>query len=327
MDWYQLAIRAYLSGAPDLRKPEYSDHPHPLGGHCYVASEAYFHAHGGYDSELTVWTLTHEEAVHWFLRDGTDSVIDLTADQFETPPPYAEATRRGFLTRHPSKRAQRVLDALGTPQPLPTVEPRPLRLGIDIDGVVAEQNKPVIEYINATYGLSLTAADVRERNPLFDGLDRTYVEYMREAEAAAPDPETYYTQMELIPGAKHALERLATQYELVVITHRPEHALEPTKQWLDSHEVPYDEFVFDVPSNKAEVNVDLLIDDYSKNVADFCAADKYGVQFIRPSILDDERMVHEDALTVEAIASAEELAVNPAQQWAALADLLTSTPT
>jgi uncharacterized HAD superfamily protein len=321
MTWYEVAIRSYLSGATDLRKPEYHSHPHPLGGHCYVASEAYFHAHGGYDSDLTIWTISHEDVTHWFLCDGNDTVIDLTADQFQTPPAYAEATRRGFLTRKPSKRAQTVLDSLGTPQELPVLDPTPTRLGIDIDGVVAEQNVPVIEYINETYGTTLTGGDVRERNPTFDGLDEPYVHYMREAEAAA-GVDDYYTGMELIPGVRHALTRLATRYKLVIVTHRPEHALSPTQAWLDEHDVPYDHFVTDVPANKAEVTVDLLIDDYSGNVADFVEAGKHGVQFIRPSVLDDERSIPEDAVTVEAIATQEKLAYAPARQWAALTDVL-----
>lgn len=108
------AIQTELRESPDLLKPEYREREdrHPLEGHCYVAAEAYFHAVGGYDSEYTVHRISHEGETHWFLRDGEGTVVDPTATQFETPVPYDESTKTGFLTRTPSKRAQQVLDAL-----------------------------------------------------------------------------------------------------------------------------------------------------------------------------------------------------------------------
>jgi len=74
-------IRAFLP--PDLLKPEYRDSPHPMAGHCYVASEALYHMTG---RRMKPCVIRHEGSTHWFLRDG-DRVVDLTADQFETAVP------------------------------------------------------------------------------------------------------------------------------------------------------------------------------------------------------------------------------------------------
>lgn len=72
-------------------------------GHCYVASETLWHLSG---CTLSVCQVEHENNSHWFLRDEqTGAIYDPTADQFATPPPYASARRRAFLTRQPSKRA------------------------------------------------------------------------------------------------------------------------------------------------------------------------------------------------------------------------------
>jgi hypothetical protein len=106
-------IQCILRASPELVKPAYRDPDgHPLTGHCYVGSEAYYHAAGGKPAGLTPYTVRHEGTVHWFLRDSTGCVIDVTAAQFETPVPYDAATARGFLTASPSKRAQHVLDQL-----------------------------------------------------------------------------------------------------------------------------------------------------------------------------------------------------------------------
>lgn len=99
---------------PDLLKPEYRnrENKHALEGFCYIASEAYFHAKGGYDAGYTVWRISHEGDTHWFLKDPDGQVVDLTAEQFESPVPHGEATKTGFLTREPSQRAQKILSEM-----------------------------------------------------------------------------------------------------------------------------------------------------------------------------------------------------------------------
>ncbi len=81
-------------------------------GLCYVASEAIYHALGGKSAGITPQVVHHEGGTHWYLlcRDG--SIIDATADQFQTPVPYGRGRGCGFLTREPSARAQAILDAL-----------------------------------------------------------------------------------------------------------------------------------------------------------------------------------------------------------------------
>jgi hypothetical protein len=77
-------------------------------GHCYVASEAYYHATGRADGFIPRH-IAHEGSMHWFLGHPDGRLVDLTADQFLTAVPYAAGVGGGFLTRDPSKRAQIVL--------------------------------------------------------------------------------------------------------------------------------------------------------------------------------------------------------------------------
>lgn len=94
----------------DLRKPAYQGNCNPLTGHCYVASEAYYHMAGGRDAGLKPMFIRHEGEPHWFIRDGEGQNIDLTAGQFKTPVPYDQATGKGFLTAGPSARAKTLMD-------------------------------------------------------------------------------------------------------------------------------------------------------------------------------------------------------------------------
>ena len=81
---------------------------HPLSGHCYVASEAYYHLIGkelGYKP----YFIRHEEKPHWFLKNSNGKILDLTSDQFKTPVCYNRGIGKGFLTKNPSKRAQAII--------------------------------------------------------------------------------------------------------------------------------------------------------------------------------------------------------------------------
>lgn len=111
-------IRAYLWDNDKLLKQKPGNHG--LSGHCYVASEVYYHLSGGKNSNLKPATVNHEGVVHWFLRDPAGNVIDLTGEQFKTRPAYKLGRGRGFLTSKPSKRAKKVIFAISNRRfPLP----------------------------------------------------------------------------------------------------------------------------------------------------------------------------------------------------------------
>lgn len=81
-------------------------------GNCYVTCEALYHLLGGKIAGYTPHTVRHEGDVHWFLVLGESTIIDPTASQFKTPPPYHLARGRGFLTKTPSKRARELMRCL-----------------------------------------------------------------------------------------------------------------------------------------------------------------------------------------------------------------------
>lgn len=102
-----------VSGNDELLKnpEEYADNDHPLAGHCYVATEAFFHLTGGYGSWF-VERLSVGDVTHWYLRDRDDPsvVVDLTESQFDVDVDHSSGVKTGFLTSDPSKRTQKVLE-------------------------------------------------------------------------------------------------------------------------------------------------------------------------------------------------------------------------
>lgn len=103
---------------PDLLTPEWRARNavpgvSPLTGHCYVATEAYWHA-AGRAAGFQPHVVSGPGYTHWWLQDPAGRIIDLTAVQF-TPGAldYAAGRGCGFLTRAPSRRAQIVLQRTG----------------------------------------------------------------------------------------------------------------------------------------------------------------------------------------------------------------------
>lgn len=98
----------------DLRKPEYRGNPNSLAGHCYVACEVLFHLYKNSQTPLFPHFIRHEGLPHWFLKTKSGSIVDPTVSQFKKRPMHSNGVRKGFLTKKPSKRAQKVLDKIKT---------------------------------------------------------------------------------------------------------------------------------------------------------------------------------------------------------------------
>ena len=98
--------------SPDLLHPKYQHlkDVHPTAGHCYVASEAYYHLAGGKDVGLTPKSIKHEGATHWYIESCKGLIVDITSEQFKTPVPYHLGRGRGFCTKEPSKRALKLIE-------------------------------------------------------------------------------------------------------------------------------------------------------------------------------------------------------------------------
>jgi hypothetical protein len=104
-------IQAVLT--PDLLSKKYKGESHPLGGHCYVATEALYHALGGKASGFKAFVARDGDRTHWWLQRSAEERLDVTAPQYTDlglTPPYEFGRGCGFLTKTPSHRARTVLE-------------------------------------------------------------------------------------------------------------------------------------------------------------------------------------------------------------------------
>ena len=91
-----------------LRKIFLENKKNDLAGHCYVASECFYHLLD--DNEKQFWTpqiLKVNGITHWFLKHNKNNkIIDVTSKQFDFDLNYNESKGCGFLTKNPSKRTK-----------------------------------------------------------------------------------------------------------------------------------------------------------------------------------------------------------------------------
>jgi 5'(3')-deoxyribonucleotidase len=133
-----------------------------------------------------------------------------------------------------------------------------MRLGIDLDGVVADFNSGWISRYNQEF-----AADVAfDAVVAWDAIPSlTHFRHMGEFWAWARDHDGHslFRHLETYPGALETLRRLSRRNDIVVVTTKPGWAIHDTFAWLAEHRVPTREV--HITGTKSQVACDVYLDD------------------------------------------------------------------
>lgn len=152
-----------------------------------------------------------------------------------------------------------------------------MNIGVDIDGVLADQTREILQRINRRTGSHFRKRDVTSWNANLAGID---IEV--EIEQSLQKDPGYVRRMQLIQGARVALDQLAKEHELVAITNRAGEMLEVTEDWLKSKMLAVQHVKSTRGSSKSQVNVDVLIDDNPNNIEEFTSNSGAGILFSQP---------------------------------------------
>jgi 5'(3')-deoxyribonucleotidase len=159
-----------------------------------------------------------------------------------------------------------------------------MRLGIDLDGVVADFNKGWIDRYNAEFGSELKPESVT----MWDGMEQ--LTHFPDIPAFWKWAEDFgngslFRHLETYPAAVPALERLAAQHEIVIITTKPDWGVSDTLAWIADHELPTREVhVVEWSTPKWSVLCDVYLDDAPRNIEGITLnrPDKVMCRFVRP---------------------------------------------
>jgi len=156
------------------------------------------------------------------------------------------------------------------------------RIGVDVDGVLADHVTALIPRVLDKYGVELRWEEANQwRLPLGDSdIGVEFVEAMVDLEWVAGIP--------VYQDAAEAVGELASVAEVVIITARPPVAAEATQAWLHRHQVPYDQFMCGPELDRNRQDLAMLVDDYVGNIYEFVAHTAgIGVLLDRPWNRDD----------------------------------------
>lgn len=157
-----------------------------------------------------------------------------------------------------------------------------MRLGIDLDGVVADFNTGWIRRYNAEFGADL-AFDAVEAWDAIPSL--THFRHMGHFWRWAKDHDGHslFRHLETYPAAVETLWHLTKQrHEVVILTTKPWWAIHDTFAWLSDQRIPTREV--HILGDKWAVDCDVYLDDAPHNLADLIEhrPDRLVCRFVRP---------------------------------------------
>lgn len=140
-----------------------------------------------------------------------------------------------------------------------------LRVGIDLDGVVADFNSGWVRRYNEDFGAELSHDAVG----VWDGLhELTHFRHMEEFWDWARRQEggSIFRHLEPYEGALEALQRLSRAgHSVVVLTSKPDWAVHDTFAWIAEHRLPTREV--HMTEEKWRVPCDVYLDDAPHQLA------------------------------------------------------------
>ncbi len=142
---------------------------------------------------------------------------------------------------------------------------RRLRLGIDLDGVVANFNEGWINRYNRDFGADLNVDQVVEWDAPtqlthFAGM-REFWDWAR----TCGEGKSLFRPLGTYPDALDSLEELhRSGHRIVILTTKPNFAIHDTYEWLAQNEIPTTEV--HIVEDKTAVDCDIYLDDADHNL-------------------------------------------------------------
>jgi 5'(3')-deoxyribonucleotidase len=133
-----------------------------------------------------------------------------------------------------------------------------MRLGIDLDGVVADFTSGWMRLYNEEFGTGLRSDQVVRWGGM---LDLTHFETTSEfwRWARRGDGPSIFRYFDTYDGAKPWLTELAREHRIVILTAKPWWAVHDTLAWIAEHRIPTREV--HVRSHKWHVECDVYLED------------------------------------------------------------------
>ena len=138
-----------------------------------------------------------------------------------------------------------------------------MRVGVDIDGVLADIEAPVLVMLRERYGIELIREDIDRWNYVVEEFDIPAPEYLSMMDEAWAQGDVPLEE----PDLSESLRRIKDASNTVTIISKRTRPSHPSVvQWLHDHDLWYDSLVFAWGESKLNYPIDILVDDHTRIV-------------------------------------------------------------
>jgi uncharacterized HAD superfamily protein len=145
-----------------------------------------------------------------------------------------------------------------------------LKIGIDVDSVLADFKNTLINFLENKYYVDLTLNHFNNFKPIIrlKNKKNEYVEINVENEVTCeilPNTELLENMDIIDNNIPNYVNQLYQNNIIYIITSRPSYTMQPTIKWLNKHKIPFHAFIIG-GFRKANFSIDILVDDKTKNI-------------------------------------------------------------
>lgn len=152
-----------------------------------------------------------------------------------------------------------------------------MRVGVDIDGVVANFVAAFLPLVPERYGITIRERDIYVH-------DLYLVLGVRPHEALDLIRDTIRQDLQPYPGAVRGLKRLRKSHEVTLVTARPTDMMDVTRDWLENRGIAYDGLLHFEEGLKHTNNYsfDAFVDDHLREALGFVERVPHIIVFDHP---------------------------------------------
>ena len=157
-----------------------------------------------------------------------------------------------------------------------------LRLGIDLDGVVADFNEGWTRMYNRDFGTNIEPDDVQQWNAPVGLTHFASMSQFWKWARTCSDGASLFRGLNTYEGAVAALNHLARRHHIVIVTTKPGFAVWDTYEWIAENRLPTTEV--HMVDDKTTVDFHVYLDDGDHNLSalSYMHPDRAVVRFVRP---------------------------------------------